>query len=166
MAKKSKIKMTVSRSVNFSTPLLVWNIAPPPPQALPKPAPLPWMRIRMTTKALKIILAKSKKFLIPLRCQRLMILTASLGILDFNVNLDRIPNVAFKFYFESGVVSFCQNQVFQQRRNLINNIAYIIPVSFIAKISTIPRLTWVVNSSRIFSRIISVFLLIMEIETS
>ena len=34
-----------------------------------------------------------------------MKLTASLGILDFIVNLDQIPNVAIKVYFDSGVVS-------------------------------------------------------------
>src|SRR3989338_5127839 len=48
MTKKAIIRAAVSLSVHFSMPLRVWNVSPPPPHALPSPAPPPCVKIKTT----------------------------------------------------------------------------------------------------------------------
>ena len=58
--KKRNTKTCVKLRVNFSTPRRDWYVAPPPPQALPSPPPLPWIKMRATMASDMMILRISR----------------------------------------------------------------------------------------------------------
>ena len=62
--KKMKVATMVNLNVTFSIPLRVWNVSPPPPQALPKPPPFPCIRIKTVIIIATIIFKLSKIFFI------------------------------------------------------------------------------------------------------
>lgn len=54
------INTTVNLIMMTSTPRRVWKVSPPPPHALPSPAPRPWIRIKATMVMQSMILTTNK----------------------------------------------------------------------------------------------------------